>query len=89
MRGKNIPKELWSLGENFSINISTSCTVLAMMIINIKYAIISEPVLTSMKWYRNQFIGAVMVITKITAAPIPKAVINCRDIATNGHIPKR
>ena len=39
---------LWP-GENFSINISTSCTVLAMMIINIKYAITSEPVLTSIR----------------------------------------
>ncbi len=34
IRGKNIPSELYNAGENFSITISTNCTIEAITAIN-------------------------------------------------------
>lgn len=94
IRGKNIPNELYSDGENFSTTISTNCTIDAMTAINninLKKvrSVLKTPVSASRNVLIIQLIGIVIPSTKMTASPRPNAVFTVLDTARYEHIPRK
>lgn len=93
INGRNIPSELYSAGEVFSITISTNCTIDAMTAMNKinrkKVKSIPPSASSKRKVLINQLIGIVIPKTKITAKPNPNAVFSVFDTAKNEHIPKK
>ena len=99
MRGKKIPRLWYSVGENLSSIISTSCTIAAITEIKtIKFKKLkftsgnpAHAKAPSCKKYLfiAQLVGAVIVNTNITAKPKPIDVSTFFEIAKKEHIPKK
>jgi hypothetical protein len=71
------------------MNISTICTSAAITNIKTRYCKNSKPNFINMNSYISQLTVFAMVMTKITATPIPKADSALADTPKNGHIPKK
>jgi hypothetical protein len=101
MSGKKIPREVYKEGENFSMVISTNCTIDAITAINAmnfkKVKSISAklgPRKAKLPGFNkcscsNQFTGVVINSTKITAKPSPTEVFTVFDTARYEHIPRK
>ena len=93
IKGRNIPSELYKAGENFSMIISTNCTIEAITAIkriNLRKVRSIPPIASSSKNVLiNQLMGIVIPKTNMTARPRPKAVFNVLETAKKEHIPKK
>lgn len=87
IKGKKMPNELYSVGEDFSMTISTNCTIAAIVEINKinrkndRFTSFMIALSANMYWSINQLIGVVINNTKITAMPNPRAVLTVFDTA--------
>ncbi len=80
IKGRKIPKELYKDGENFSMTISTNCTIDAITAMNKMNrrkvrSCPKIPVSDNRYSLMSQLIGIVIPKTKITANPKPNAVL--------------
>ncbi len=101
INGKKIPSELYNDGKNFSIIISTNCTIAAITAINIiklknpRSTLASEGLIKDKAPGDKRYLlikkltGTVMIKTKITAIPNPLLVLTVLETAKYEHIPRK
>ena len=77
------------MGLIFFITISTSWTNDAITIIKVTYCKKGSPKRFKIKVFINHTTGAVIVITKVVAKPMPIAESILPDTPRKGHIPKK
>jgi len=88
IRARYIPKIRYKAGLNFCINISISCTKLAITSINDKVRRYSIWNGFNKKLYTAQVIIDEAVITNVTASPMYKAVFVSLDTPIKGQSPR-